>query len=125
VLDTPMTVHKQVCARRDSKTGGHRMVSVFDGETRYRLGHTTRSARGAAGWPPLDAALYCYRTTEEAKAARFPASSVATLAPVFMVHGKAWGRAFVHRATGRWAVEFFKVLGFDVWSGAPAVLAGA
>lgn len=68
-----------------------RIVSVFDGKTQYRLGHTTRAARGAMSWPPTDAVLYCYQSAERALNAQFPKKVAVEKGPLVRRRARATG----------------------------------
>lgn len=41
------------------------LVSVYDGETTYRLGKWTYAKHGAASWPPLYACFYGHLTAQQ------------------------------------------------------------
>lgn len=58
---------KVVAATKDG-----RLVSVFDGTTKYELNKWTLAKHGAASWPPVYGCYYAFNTPEEAIAARFP-----------------------------------------------------
>ena len=72
-------------------------MPLLQGPTRRRPANP-QSARGCGAYPPLDAAVLCFRTLKAAKTAELPAvGSAARRRKGFMcivARGEAWGRCY-------------------------------
>lgn len=42
-----------------------RLLSIYDGNTEYKLGQTLHARRGGASWAPLDACYYAYPSMQQ------------------------------------------------------------
>ena len=45
------------------------LVSVYDGQTQYKLGSTLHARRGGAAWPPLDACYFAHPNMQQVRKA--------------------------------------------------------
>ena len=90
-LPQRMDFYKVVAA-----TPARTLVSVFDGVTDYKLGHTMQAKRGAGGWPPLDCCFFAYDSPLKALQAAFPEKSVRRDAPRVLIRVTAEGKMYEH-----------------------------
>ncbi|GAQ88657.1 hypothetical protein KFL_004490040 [Klebsormidium nitens] len=82
----------QVVAAIDGK-----LVSIFDGETEYRLGCKVLARRGTPGKVPMDCCFFSWATEREAKVAVFPASSKLLHAPRVLIALRATACTYVDK----------------------------
>eukprot|EP00898_Chlorokybus_atmophyticus_P001486 jgi/Chlat1/2338/Chrsp17S02614 len=106
-LDTPILCFKAVAVSERS------LVSIYDGATSYRLSAVTRAGRGTGGdgaaWPPLDAALFVYRTQEAAMNAAFPSRSKRLQSPRVLLSVSVRGCAYERGEECKLAVGAIRV----------------
>mmetsp|Transcript_16565 Transcript_16565/g.31948 ORF Transcript_16565/g.31948 Transcript_16565/m.31948 type:complete len:205 (-) Transcript_16565:513-1127(-) len=88
-LEQPMDFYKVVAADHRNK-----LVSVFDGETRYNLGHQMSAKRGVASWAPLESCYFVYTSKEQAIRAPFPQRAKMRTCPRVLIHVQGFGRGY-------------------------------